>query len=103
MCVHFKCFIGVKKKGERKGYPSYVFGEQGWRRVKRTTSHQCGLASSPGVNALCVGLLFVNMRFPSLRTADAFLVVPSLYSKQQEHEQETNVLRKQGALSETNH
>ena len=50
----------------RNGYPLYVFGEQGWRSIKSTTFRQCGLASSPGVNALCAGLLFVNMRFPRL-------------------------------------
>ena len=57
MRVHFNCLIGVKKGRKKCGYFLHVFGEQGWRSVKSTTSRQCGLGSSPGVNALCAGLL----------------------------------------------
>jgi len=69
MCVLILSALYVLKKKERKKEkvnPYNVFGEQGWRRVKSTTSHQCCLASSTGVNVLCVGFMFVNMRFPRL-------------------------------------
>ena len=55
-----------ERKKESKGYRLYVFGEQGWRCIKSTAFLQCGLGSSPVVNALCVGLLFVDTRFPRL-------------------------------------